>query len=264
MARSLDKSTLLKEWQSRPKDWYSIYQWPPTSKCGYTEWISEWIKESLGEIRLVTDGLRQRTFRCGDHTGQIKLQTGIEQITEKRMLRAMFNQVEVPVLGKVLDYEVPLKETDDAEHGDIDLLCVQSDEALCVEAKKPGASESILKAILQAFVYTSLVATCRDRFLTDFGLQTTCSLTPAVLTFATAPSGRQLKRHAALPNLLSLIRLINSKLEEGRIAPLRFFVIENEDADLARCLTTSAHPTGGVKAIFRSGFALRIVEVKVL
>src|SRR5205085_237763 len=83
-----------------------------------------------------------------------------------------------------------------------------------------------LKAILQAFVYTSLVATCRDKFLTDFGLQKTCSLTPAVLTFATAQSGRQLKRladkrPADLPNLLSLIAILNSKLAEGRIAPRR-------------------------------------------
>src|SRR5688572_3548002 len=143
---ALDRNALKSEWCLLQKDWYSIYQWERTSGYAYTEWIAEWIEESLPNIQLLILGLRQRSFKVDGHRGQINLQTGIKQLTEKRLLRAMFNLSQIPLLGAVVDYEVPLKESDNALHGDIDLVCFQPNAALCVEAKKPDSSESILKA----------------------------------------------------------------------------------------------------------------------
>ncbi len=260
MARGLDNNTLMKMWASLPKDWYSIYQWKPACQSGYTEMISQWIDESFPTIRLVPDGLRQRSFRARNHRGQINLQTKIEQITEKRLLRAMFNLTELPKLGKVIDYEVPLKETNASRHGDIDILCVQSSSAICIEAKKPRANESVLKAILQAFTYTSLIAPCKSRFLTDFGLSATLQLTPGVLTFANTPSGRQLKTPAKWPRLFRLIRTLNSDLAEREVARMKFYVVENDDAELDNCLTTKTQPNGDVKAVFCDGLVLTINE----
>jgi hypothetical protein len=254
-----DATKLLRAWQSLPKDWYSIYQWEKLSRCGYTEWISQWIEQALPEIRLATTGLRQRSFRVADHRGQIKLQTDIKQFTEKRFLRAMFNQADVLVLGKVVDYEVPLKETDDAQHGDIDLLCLQLGAALCIEAKQPTSTESILKAILQGFVYTSLVASRRDAFFRDFNIPKEANLTPAILTFASAQSGYQLKQRGEFPNLWQLTSALNVKLVENGIAPFRFFVVENTKAELETCLMTLAQ-NSDIKVVFCDGFALKLTE----
>lgn len=101
----LEERTLFQEWQAVEQDWYSIYQWKRTTGSDYTEWISEWIWTSISGINLITDGLRQRPFRWPEHRGQIRLGTDISQITEKRLLRAMFNLSEVPLLSKVIDYE---------------------------------------------------------------------------------------------------------------------------------------------------------------
>ena len=257
---AFDKAQILSDLEAVPKDWYSIYQWKPTARIGYTEWISEWLDEFLDEIRLIEKGLRQRSFKFADHRGQISLQTGIEQLTEKRLVRAMFNLVQVPALGKVVDYEVPLKESDDAKHGDIDLLCISSESALCVEAKKPEASESLLKAILQAFVYTSLVATRREAFLKDFDLPPILKLTPSVLTFASAQSARQIRERDRYPNLWRLASTLNLKLEEKGIAPFRFFIVENTNTELKTCLMTSAQANKDVKVMFTKGFVLNVVE----
>ena len=257
---ALDKTNLAEEWALLPKNWYSVYQWTRTSRPGYTEWIAEWIKTSIAGIRLEADGLRQRSFRVPAHRGQIKLQTDIKQLTEKRLLRAMFNLSKVPVMGKVVDYEIPLKETEDADHGDIDLLCSCSDSALCVEAKKPRASESVLKAILQAFVYTSLIATRREAFLKDFDLSPSLKLTPAVLTFASAQSGRQIRERKTHPHLLRLTSALNAKLAEKSISPLRFFLVENPDAELETCLRTTLEPNKDVKVVFCDGFTLKVSE----
>jgi hypothetical protein len=260
MARGLSKTELEAEWHGLPKDWYSIYQWKRVVGVSYTEWIAEQIASSFGGIRLVTDGLRARSFRVADHRGQITLRTGIEQLTEKRLVRAMFNAPELPLLGRVIDYEVPLKEDDEATHGDIDLLCTQPAACLCAEAKKPLAGESVLKAILQAFAYTSLVTTRKAAFLADFGLDPKLCLTPAVLTFASAQSGRQLAALSKYPKLSGLIRLLNARLRDEGAVAMRFFVVQNPDSQLKRCLVEKREANGDVKAVFRGGFALSISE----
>jgi len=257
---AIGKATLLKQLDTVPKNWYSIYQWKPTSRIGYTEWIAERIEASVNDILLVEKDLRRRSFRLADHRGQIKLQTGIRQLTEKRLVRAMFNLSDVPTLGRIIDYEVPLKENDNAKHGDIDLLCLSSGSVLCVEAKKPGASESILKAILQAFVYTSLVATRREAFLKDYNLPPSVKLTPTVLTFASAQSARQIRERNRFPNLWRLLSALNVRLVEKGIGAFRFFIVENPWTELNTCLMTSAQPNGDVKALFCDGFVLNVVE----
>lgn len=221
-----------KEWQTLSKDWYSIYQWQRTSGVGYTEPVTQRIESMFDSITLITDGLRDRSFRVKAHRGQIKLNTGIEQLTEKRLVRAMFNASTIPLLGKVIDYETPLKDNDEARHGDIDLVCVSSDQCFCVEAKKPKASESILKAVLQAFVYTSLASKKKSLFLKSFGLDQRLKLTPAILTFTSAQSGRQLNVIDKYPMLQKLIQKIDSFLETNEINPIRFFLITNSDHDL--------------------------------
>ena len=260
MGGYLDKNTVMKQWSSLPKTWCSIHQWQRTNASGCIEWIAEWIEMALPKIRFATDDLRQQSFRVQDHRGQIPRQTGIEQLTEKLLLRAIFNLSQVSILGEVIDYEVPIRRTNYARNADIDLLCVQSSSALCVEAKLPISRDSFLKVILQAFTYTSLIAIRRNTLLADFGLPVTLRLTPAVLTFANAQSGRQLKKCETFPNVLRLIGTLNSKLAEDGMNPLRFFVIENDDKDVNKCVTTAAQPNGDDKAVFRDGFALNIVE----
>jgi hypothetical protein len=204
----------------------------------------------------VKDGLRERTFRTRDHSGQSELQTGIEQFTEKRYVRAIFNLRQMPPLGKIIDYEVPLKETRDAKHGDIDLLCLVSGAILCVEAKNPLECESILKAILQAFVYTSLAAIRHDQFLADFELPPTLLLTPAIMIGK--ESGSQLQ-WGKYPHLGKLVRMLNTELAKSDAGAIRFFIIDNDKSEMKSCLTTVKQPNGD-QVIFTNGFRPNVVE----
>jgi len=257
----LNNADLEREWSSLSKDWYSIYhQWTPTSRAGYTEWIAQQIIQDFGNIHLEVAGLRQRSFCVSNHRGQADLETGIEQLTEKRLLRAMFNLSSIPSLGKARDYEIPLAKNQGARHGDIDLLCISSSSVFCVEAKGHVSSESILKAVLQAFTYTSLVATLRDRFLQDYDLPQSSPLIPAVLTFSAALSGRQLRTFSEWPNLVCLIRKFNANLRENRVERIRFFVIENDPAQLNKCLETRQEPNGDTRVVFSSDFNLIVTE----
>jgi len=81
----------------------------------------------------------------------------------------------------VLDYEVPLKEKQSSDHGDIDVLCWNGDGLLITEVKAYNSKHSLLKAILQAFTYTSLVTTAKARFTRSFKAPDETKLIPAVL-----------------------------------------------------------------------------------
>lgn len=260
MSRGLSKTELEMEWQALPKNWYAIYQWERTSRASYLEWIAEWIVDSFPYIQLLTNGIRSRTFRVSDHRGQISLNTKIEQLTEKRLVRAMFNSRLLPVLGKVIDYEIPLKDTDEATHGDIDLLCILPGTCLCVEAKKPKASESILKALLQAYTYTSLVSTKKSLFFSSFQLDPQLQLAPSILTFASAQSGWQLKEISKYPHLRKLIEMLDNQLVKIEAAAIRFFIVNNPDDEIVNCLTTTTEANGDVKVVFREGFELSIIR----
>lgn len=208
---------------------------------------------------MLTD-LRQTGFRVPDHRGQANLRTEIAQFTEKRFCRALFNLPVETLLGKVIDYEVPLKGTEEAPHGDIDLLCVNEKGVILLEAKKPSSNESILRPILQAFAYSSLVANVRCSFLKSFSLPRSSILTPAILTFSTALSGRQLATLESLPKVLDVIHRLNQVLCLKQMAPLRFFVVQNDNNAAHGYLMIECCPNGDKKVIFRDGYVPMIVE----
>jgi hypothetical protein len=257
----LTKSELYARWQVVRGDWYSIYQWEHLSGEAYEEWISEWICDESEGIKLHFDGLRKRSFRIGTHCGQLKRSTDdYDRYNEKRLVRAMFNHKTLPEIGEVIDYEVPLKEAQTSDHGDIDLLCHREDSLLCVEAKAPKSDDSIIKAVLQSFVYTSLVASCRLRFLADFGISSSARLIPSVLTFSSASSGKQLATRDTNLHLLRLIETINETLRGRDIGQLQFYVVEDRSLPMDKCLVGVKDEYGAEKPMFRSGFPWTITR----
>lgn len=102
MARGRTDADINQSWQSVSRDWYSIYQWGPVSRVGYCELMAELIHKDFDNIVLNTRGVRKANFRLCDHRGQCRLNTGIDQHTEKRFVRAVFNGGALAGLGKVL------------------------------------------------------------------------------------------------------------------------------------------------------------------
>jgi len=253
MADILRQDRRQKEWNSLPKNWFSIYQWSRTNNVRDTEWIAARIEESFDSIQLITDGVRENNFKTPNHCGQVALNTEIGQFTEKRFVRALFNMERLQPLGMMVDYEVPLKATKESKHGDIDLLCVSSNAVLCVEAKDPRKSTSILKAILQAFVYTSFAVRRREAFKREFGLTKTLPLTPAVLVGMDARRQLDWDRYKHLGRV---VNMLNAKLAKSGVGAMRFFVVQNEKSELESCLRIDANK----KVHFVDGFVPDVFE----
>lgn len=252
---------LLDEWASLKKDWFSVYNWKRLAGKGYSEEIARLLIEKFEEVQVSYKGLRKSFFCIKSHRGQCQLATDISQLVEKRFCRALFNLGEIPLLGKVIDYEVPFKEKGESKHGDIDLLSYKEGKLFIIEAKNIGSQESILKAILEAYVYSKLVYRSKEQFYADFGIDSSALISPIILTFANSTSGQQLLEIQRYQNIRALISLIDKDLEKSGIGKLGFYLIVNKDEDIRNSLVTRPFDDKCKMIVFKDGFNLHVEEI---
>jgi len=143
------------------------------SKEYYTEIIAEWLLSHVdlfNKIKLIN---REGSYRIESHDGKIINQESNR--AEEKIAMKLFdysqNKGEIfDKIGKIIDYQIPLKniQTDDA--GKIDLLAYNedTDTLRILELKKSDSKETMLKCLLEVYTYLKIVN--KDKLLKDFGL----------------------------------------------------------------------------------------------
>lgn len=143
------------------------------SKEYYTEIIAEWLLSHVdlfNKIKLIN---REGSYRIESHDGKIINQESNR--AEEKIAMKLFdysqNKGEIfDKIGKIIDYQTPLKnvQTDDA--GKIDLLAYNedTDTLRILELKKSDSKETMLKCLLEVYTYLKIVN--KVKLLKDFGL----------------------------------------------------------------------------------------------
>jgi len=74
------------------------------------------------------------------------------------------------VIGKIIDYQTPLKDIQTDRAGKIDLLAYNENKKTLriLELKRPDSKETMLRCVLEAYTYLKIVD--RTKLLKDFGL----------------------------------------------------------------------------------------------
>ena len=74
------------------------------------------------------------------------------------------------IIGKIIDYQTPLKNIRADKAGKIDLLAYNEEEKTLriLELKKPNSEETMLRCVLEAYTYLKIVD--KAKLLKDFGL----------------------------------------------------------------------------------------------
>ena len=74
------------------------------------------------------------------------------------------------IIGKIIDYQTPLKNVRGDKAGKIDLLAYNENEKTLriLELKRPDSKETMLRCVLEAYTYLKIVD--RTKLLKDFGL----------------------------------------------------------------------------------------------
>ena len=145
------------------------------SKEYYTEVVAEWILKNIYLFDYIKPITREKSYKVDSHDGKNKDNDSNRE--EEKIAMKLFvlsqNQGKVfDVIGKIIDYQTPLKDIQTDKAGKIDLLAYNENEEektlRILELKKPDSEETMLRCVLEAYTYLKVVD--KDKLLKDFGL----------------------------------------------------------------------------------------------
>ena len=141
----------------------------------YTEIIAEWLLDNIelfNDIKMIS---RENSYKVDSHDGKIKNEKSEreEEIIAMKLFDFSQNQGKVfDIIGKIIDYQTPLKNVQTDKAGKIDLLAYNEKEnpktLRILELKKLDSKETMLRCVLEAYTYLKVVD--KAKLLKDFGL----------------------------------------------------------------------------------------------
>ncbi len=185
------------------------------TKEKYTEVIAEWLIKNFNLFDNIKKITRQSSYKVDTHDGKHNNQNSNR--LEEIMAIEIFNQKSLNILGKVLDYQTPLKNERDDKAGKIDIVSYNKDikTVYLLELKKEDNEETMLRCVLEIFTYSKTLD--KDKFLEDFNLPKDTKIKASPLVFF---NGSQYKEMVEGDN--KFLKQLMDKLD---IEP--FYIIKN-------------------------------------
>ena len=141
----------------------------------YTEIIAKWLLDNIelfNDIKMIS---RENSYKVDSHDGKIKNEKSgrEEEIIAMKLFDFSQNQGKVfDIIGKIIDYQTPLKDVQTDKAGKIDLLAYNEKEnpktLRILELKKLDSKETMLRCVLEAYTYLKVVD--KAKLLKDFAL----------------------------------------------------------------------------------------------
>ena len=139
----------------------------------YTEIIAEWLLKNIELFDYIKPITREKSYKVDSHDGIIKNEASNRE--EEKIAMKLFdfsqNQGKVfDIIGKIIDYQTPLKNVQTDDIGKIDSLAYDENEKTLriLELKKPDSKETMLRCVLEAYTYLKIVD--KSKLLKDFSL----------------------------------------------------------------------------------------------
>ena len=163
-------------WKFYSQDFVN-YRGKTSDKEGYyyTEIIAKWLLNNIelfNDIKMIS---RENSYKVDSHDGKIKNEKSgrEEEIIAMKLFDFSQNQGKVfDIIGKIIDYQTPLKNVQTDKAGKIDLLAYNEKEnpktLRILELKKLDSKETMLRCVLEAYTYLKVVD--KAKLLKDFGL----------------------------------------------------------------------------------------------
>ena len=181
----------------------------------YTEIISEWLLNNIDLLYKIQKITRQSSYKVETHDG--KHNNPESNRKEEITAIEIFNQGSLNILGKVLDYQTPLKDKQSDEAGKIDIVSYNKDikTVYLLELKREDSEETMLRCVLEIFTYLKTLD--GDKFLSNFDLPKDTKIKASPLVFL---NGSQHKEMVEGDN--KFLKQLMDKLD---IEP--FYIIKN-------------------------------------
>ena len=148
---------------------------------------------------------RERTYKTPGHDGRVDNPDSPRR--EEVLAKSLFRR-EVGALGRVLDYQVPIKNVRDDAAGKVDLVSDDGEHFYLLELKKPDTGETLLRCVLEILTYRAQIDEehLLESFQGDLPGEAR-SVEPAVLIFRQGQAAKDLRavRAGTRPRLAALM-----------------------------------------------------------
>ena len=176
----------------------------------YTEVVAAFLCWNLAEymsgIETIT---RKSSYKTESHAGEHPGDTNREEeIIAMRIFKQSEDMGAFDHIGRIEDYQTPLKSVRGDKAGKVDLLAFDGEVMRILELKKPNSKETMLRCVLEGYTY---LKTVDDRKLvTDFGLDPD-EVTVKACPFVFRRGEQQREMAQEWPHLRRLMALLDSK-----------------------------------------------------
>lgn len=171
----------------------------------FTEVIAEFLCSCIDEfangIETIT---RKETYKTESHDGLIK---DIDSCREEEIIAMKMYDKTYDFVGKMIDYQTPLKSKRSDEAGKIDLLAYDGTTLRILELKKPDSDETMLRCVLEGYTYWKTVD--KTKLLADFNLPADTAIKACPFVFKDGEQHNEMKE--VRPHLKQLMDLLDSK-----------------------------------------------------
>ena len=176
----------------------------------YTEVFAEWLLENQGLLEGIEEHRRELDYRIPGHEQrEIPNSNRQEEIIAIKLYKSRDSEKVLHAgFGRILDYQIPLKISQQDSAGKIDLLSQDGSDVLILELKKPDSKETMLRCVLEAYTYSKMVV--KEKLFREYGINQTSSLIPAPLVFEGSGPLRDFER-GKRPKLFELMDRLDIK-----------------------------------------------------
>ena len=184
----------------------------------YTEIIAKWLLDNIelfNDIKMIS---RESSYKVDSHDGKIKNEKSEreEEIIAMKLFDFSQNQGKVfDIIGKIIDYQTPLKNVQTDKAGKIDLLAYNEKEnpktLRILELKKIDSKETMLRCVLEAYTYLKIVD--KAKLLKDFGLPENTKIKACPFVFYSGEQHQEMKEiKDSRKNLGELIKKLDIEI----------------------------------------------------
>lgn len=186
----------------------------PDAQVPYTEVVASFLCENLTEyISGIQPVSRDSSYFMPTHCGQYDPKSNREEeLIAMQMFNASQNGMQYAGIGRIIDYQTPLKGKQTDKAGKIDLLAYDGDTLRLLELKRQKTNETMLRCVLEGFTYLMTVNT--SRLIENFNehgadISQDCAVKASPLVFL--DSRPHLDYMNCSPKLKELMRLLDSE-----------------------------------------------------
>lgn len=168
----------------------------------YTEIIAEFILNNLNTFQQNIPMIsRKSSYKMESHIGNLPTSNRQEEIIAIKMFNQSYkNRYIYNFIGKIIDYQTPLKSAQTDVAGKIDLLSYDGKNLYILELKRQDSRETMLRCVLEAYTYMQTVD--KKKLLSDFNLPKNTIINASPLVFKNSNQHQEMKQNKKWLNKL--------------------------------------------------------------